>query len=602
MESQGKISFSSAARALAIGFGAAVSGLSYYLATQQDHVDDTVAVAILATIFTLACLGILGPPAWLGVRRRLEIVLMSVIAVGMLILIAAVFASGYDSGMAEMACWFACPLTVLAAGAVIVVRALAPDGRISFWSAVRAVAIAFATAFSVLFFYIATQQTDTQDRIAAAMPAAIFTLAWLGILGPAALVGTRRRHENTFMAIIAGGMLLLIAGVILNGYIDNGTGAIVACWYICPMVMLLVIGRARWLYRNRQRDATTLLLYVEQAVRLNLPLAQAMSVAAAGESRAVASRLALLRERLEQGQGIDTALREAAPELPRETICSLSAALSLGRLPQTLRRLLGTRATVASSPTDPTVFYEAYPFAVLTVLAAVAGIFLMYVVPRYQGIMNDFHATFPFSTRLVLSIFSNQWLLVVWVSISTIALLWAFSSIFFGKLRWFEWGWRIRDEMVWWIPLARAYARDQGLAALCRAIADGATAGLPLDDAVAQAARMQPNAVIARRAAQWSAEIQSGRPMPQAAREAGFPKLISAMLATVRDEQGLAAVMIYLSQFYEFRFARTRTILRAVYVPAVVLVMGSMVALLALSVFQPMIVLIQMTSNYRGGL
>jgi type II secretory pathway component PulF len=64
----------------------------------------------------------------------------------------------------------------------------------------------------------------------------------------------------------------------------------------------------------------------------------------------------------------------------------------------------------------------------------------------------------------------------------------------------------------------------------------------------------------------------------------------------------LLQVLGFLWRHYEYRFVRTRALLQAAYVPIVVVVMGSLVAVLGASLLRPMAMLSQHLSiSVSGG-
>ena len=73
------------------------------------------------------------------------------------------------------------------------------------------------------------------------------------------------------------------------------------------------------------------------------------------------------------------------------------------------------------------------------------------------------------------------------------------------------------------------------------------------------------------------------------------------MLATVRDSTGLLQVLEFLFRHYEYRVVRTRTLLQASYVPIVVFLMGTMVALLGVSLIKPLTLLSEHIAIHISG-
>jgi type II secretory pathway component PulF len=471
---------------------------------------------------------------------------------------------------------------------------------ITFWSAARAVAIGIAVALSAIIFFSATQMRNTEDTIAATTLGAMFTLLWLGLLSPAAQFGAHRRAEMSLLAVVAVAMMLLVLAVLLMGKL--APEGVLTTWLIFPVLVLLVVVRARVLSHSRARQATAVLTYVEQAVRLNLPLPEMLATQATAESRNVADRLDAMRAQINLGTPLEDALGAAIPEFSPAMIQSLGLAHRTGRLPQALRDLMARRRSVQSnSAPEPGIFYEAYPLAAMMMVAMVVFLICITIIPKFQSMMKDLHLQLPASTLLMIRLAGDPILALGFAGLSLFVMAYCFATIFFGRVNWFASTRFFLHEIGWWVPLVRAYVADRGLADLCRSIGGAAGAGVPIEEAIAQAAGAQPSAAVERRAITWAKGLRSGQSLSIAARAAGMPRLICGMLATVRDETGLSAVMIFLAQYYDYRFARSRAIVRAAYVPLVVLALGAMVTLIALAIFQPMIDMIHANSLYKGG-
>src|SRR5213078_3798950 len=88
----------------------------------------------------------------------------------------------------------------------------------------------------------------------------------------------------------------------------------------------------------RRRRAASVLSYLQQAVRLNLPLPRFLYAAQRSEHGKTAYRLAILRERIEDGMPLATALQFTAPEVDKRELAWIGAAERLGRLPQAMHK------------------------------------------------------------------------------------------------------------------------------------------------------------------------------------------------------------------------------------------------------------------------
>jgi type II secretory pathway component PulF len=357
----------------------------------------------------------------------------------------------------------------------------------------------------------------------------------------------------------------------------------------------------------RAAPAPKVLGYLEQAVRLNLPLPGMLAAAAAGEQGATRNRLLALRNLLEQGVSLDIALAAVLPEISPSVGNRIAVAARGGRLESALRRI--NRAGEPSDPftVDSIAMYRTYPWVVLITMGLAVAMLSTFVFPKFLAIRRSGHSApfaIPWTMRTVLWISKHPIFQAIWllVGLMTILVLGRSLKDLFGRpklaaLRPSS----LMDYVTWWMPVVGSCARNRGMAELCESIADTTEAGEPLDLALRDAARSVGSDVLAARARRWADNAAAGESISESARKAKMPALLVGMLATVRDGESLHQVMLFLARHYRSRFSRTVQLIRAAYVPAVVLVLGLGVALIELSVFQYMVALIGSSANYQGG-
>ncbi len=110
----------------------------------------------------------------------------------------------------------------------------------------------------------------------------------------------------------------------------------------------------------RRRRASVVLNYLEQAVRLNLPLPRVVQALAESEGGRFARDLEEAKIRLEQGESLATVL-EVIPKIPPRIIGLVAAAERAGRLPQVMSRMMEQRRSAASRGLGYMPFYRMYP-------------------------------------------------------------------------------------------------------------------------------------------------------------------------------------------------------------------------------------------------
>jgi type II secretory pathway component PulF len=160
------------------------------------------------------------------------------------------------------------------------------------------------------------------------------------------------------------------------------------------------------------------------------------------------------------------------------------------------------------------------------------------------------------------------------------------------------------DAVLWHVPLAGRLSRDRSMAEVCRFLADTSRAGVPLPEALEQAEGLHINTRAREQVASWRLAILAGRPVAQAAEEAGMPRLVRGFLdnaAAPRAGGGenVANVFDFLARYYAGRFSRLWILLKAAYEPAALLLLGLLVGFVTYALFYPLVVLIEaVIGNY----
>jgi type II secretory pathway component PulF len=372
----------------------------------------------------------------------------------------------------------------------------------------------------------------------------------------------------------------------------RGVGPVSAWILFLVLVLALLTG-------IRRRRANAVLAYLEQATALNLPLPAMLRAAERSESSGTARALRRLRLELEGGQSVQGAVAVALPAMPSRTVGLVGAAERSGRLPQALSRLTREGVMRFSGGSPGTELYlRWYPPTIGMVLALVITLVCVFVMPKYEDILRDFHVRMPRSTALLMDTWRVvAWPLTIFVVLASliyvtrmIAAILAPASVSRGPLR------QVLGTVAWYTPGIGGMTRWRALADACHVVADALEAGHPLDRALVEASRTGTNAVLAERLADWGDFARAGMPAAEAARRAEMPGLLCGLLRTIAGAE-IVDVFRFLARYYDSRFARTAIILHAVMVPAMTIVMGIIVGGVARAMFDPLVALINEISK-----
>ncbi|HEY8668606.1 MAG TPA: type II secretion system F family protein [Tepidisphaeraceae bacterium] len=414
------------------------------------------------------------------------------------------------------------------------------------------------------------------------LPAKVRTLLALGSIVMWAGAGI-------FLVIIIGGIFSF--GVPLLGFYSGVTA------------VFLIFIWARSIRHIRRRRAIAVLSYLEQVMRLNLPLPALLIAAEESEPKKTARRIAALRDLLMQGLPAAEALDHALPELTSRARAMLYRGEALGQLPRMLGRLIEEDQPEKGRDVVDESFYRVYPAAMVVMMGLVVAMIMIFVMPKFEDIFRDFGMRLPDVTVWVLW-FSREWsgVFAAVVAILFLAMLGRNMGEIFGApiISARAMG-GLRDRLLWALPLGHSHERDAGLADVFAVLAEALKAAMPLDVALEEVSSLDMNVVLRRRIRQWVRNLRDGMSMVDGARAAGMPRLVVGMLSTVRAEEDAAAVFAFLSRYYASRFSRLRLLLRGAVIPAVVLLFGFLVGALALGLFLPIMNLVSSEAGFSGG-
>lgn len=365
--------------------------------------------------------------------------------------------------------------------------------------------------------------------------------------------------------------------------------------YGAPALLLILLPMVALVVRAmRERRAGAVLIYLEQAVRLNLPLPRMMLAAKQAERAVLARRLDQLRMFLQDGFSVSEAVESAVPESSTRTVATIAAAEQIGQLAPALHRLTTERQTLDENP-DPTArpFHRIYPLVLILCIGSTVMMFAVFVMPKFQQIFADFNVAMPAITTRTIDVTRIVGPLIL--IFGTTALLVMTGRFFWETVRPFGvelTSLGIIDRILWGLPFAHGVALNRGMADACALIGDAIEAGIPIERALIEAARLPVNEVLQLRLMEWADFASEGMPIADAARKAHIPAVVAGMLGTTSHSQDTAAVFRFFERYYRTRFSRTQYLLQALIIPLIVLGLAFIVACVALSLFVPMTTLV----------
>lgn len=397
---------------------------------------------------------------------------------------------------------------------------------------------------------------------------------------------------NLGWTILGAGIVVGCADIIFEQY-SNIIGLMSTL--VTTMVLIALAALVRGMRRAR---AMLVVEYLEQAVRLNLPLPAMLAAAERSERGWVPGRLRKLRLNVEAGAPISWAVREALPGVPDRIAGLIAAGENMAQLPRVLARAVHQPIQREHNPMR-LIMFRWYPLVALIAIAMAGGVIEVFAVPKLDLIARDFHLEPPTGMRelktaldgvvVVAAIIGVP--LFLWTCGSMLAEMMAFRRDSVGPMR------ALVDRIAWITPIWRGVIQNRGLADVCCVMADAVGAGQPASAALANAAEVCTNRVLERRVRRWADFAGSGASLAEAAGRARMPTVMVALLATGRDSSGLQQLFDFLARYYDSRSSAAAAFIENAAVPLMTCGLAVVVAGIALQIFLPILQLLNYLST-----
>lgn len=284
------------------------------------------------------------------------------------------------------------------------------------------------------------------------------------------------------------------------------------------------------------------------------------------------------------GHRLADALAVEAPSFPALYRAMVTAGEASGSLPDILDRLadLHERQAVIR---NKLVTALAYPAALALVAAGVVLALMLFVVPKIVEQFDTVGQQLPLLTRIVIGtshvIGAWWWAMLLAVAV---AMLLSIRLLADSERRHGFDAWLLR------LPLLGRLIRDLHAARMARTLAKMIESRLPLVEGIAMTTATLRNHAL-RRASQMIVEdIKGGSSLSAALRRSGmFPAIFVHMAASGEAAGRLDQMLEHAADYLEREFDLFTSTLLSLLEPAVIVVMGAIVALIILAILLPVL-------------
>ncbi len=353
---------------------------------------------------------------------------------------------------------------------------------------------------------------------------------------------------------------------------------------------------SKGLIQRRRLSAKQLTLFTRQLATLVTvaPLEEALrTLSRQAEREEVRRILGSVHEGVVEGRRLADAMGREPKSFPPLYRAMVSAGESSGTLPKILERLaalLERQAQVRGKVLSTL----AYPTILAIVAAFVVFALMIFVVPKVVEQFQDVGQQLPLLTRAVIALsnFLANW----WWALLLLLILGGFLA---GRALKEE-GVRMKfDRMLLRLPLVGRLIRDLHAARLARTLSTMVASRLPLLEGLKLTTGTVHNRVLRAASADIAETIRTGGSLSGALRKAGvFPPLLVYLAASGEASGRLDLMLERAADYLEREFDAFTTTALALLEPAIIIVMGVIVALIVLSILLPILQLDTLAGGY----
>ena len=230
-----------------------------------------------------------------------------------------------------------------------------------------------------------------------------------------------------------------------------------------------------------------------------------------------------------------------------------------------------------------------YPAVVIFVAVAILTFIMVSIIPKFKKIFDEFGMTLPWATQKLIAV--SNWMADYWWTLP----LFPISIYFFLKLvRLTRAGNYALDRAVLWIPVIGDLVEKTIVARTMRTLGTLISSGVPILEAINIVKETANNAVFERMFQRVFESIREGDTIADPLKESRLVDDMVVNMVEVGEETGDLDTMLYkVSDFYDEQVDITVKSLLALLEPIMIVFLGFTIGAIVISLFLPLIKLLE---------
>lgn len=318
-------------------------------------------------------------------------------------------------------------------------------------------------------------------------------------------------------------------------------------------------------------------------IRAGVPLLECLEILGTeGENPAWQSVLGRIRDDVEQGALLAEALGRFPAIFHEFYRRMVEVGETTGRLDESLSQLavyLDKQAQLRAK----IISALAYPALLVTVALTVLVFLLVWVVPLFSGLFQEFGESLPWLTQVVIDLADSiREHALVLIGLGGMLVIGTRIMLAHTKSR------QVIDGILLRLPFVGEIFRKSAIVRFARTLGFLVRRGVPLLTGLSVAATVTGNSVMEQSLHRLTSEVQDGKPLSDTLRASGmFPPLVTQMIKVGESTGSLDTMLEKIADLFEQEVDRVVATLTSVLEPSVIVVVGSGIALVVVAMYLP---------------
>ena len=334
----------------------------------------------------------------------------------------------------------------------------------------------------------------------------------------------------------------------------------------------------------KQKDIAVFTRQLSTMMRAGVPLIQSFDIVARGSTNPKLTRLLTdIRTDVETGTSLSAAFRKH-PLYFDALYCNLVEAGESGGILETLLDRLAIYQEKTMAIKNKIKSALIYPVAVLVVAFVVLAVIMIFVIPAFEEVFQNFGANLPAPTLIVIGmskVFVKYWYLIF--------------GFLGGGIYFFMQSWRrsakmqrYMDRLLLKAPVFGDLVNKSSVARWTRTLSTMFAAGVPLVEALDSVGGASGNAVFAEATEKIQKDVSTGSALTTSMQATGvFPVMVLQMCAIGEESGSLDAMLGKAAEFYEDEVDEAVKGLSSLMEPFIIVILGTLIGGIVVSMYLP---------------